>query len=321
VIIATKNRGKSIADISLPSLLRQDLADFEVLIWDASDDEKTKEITEMARSVFEKRNIDLVYVRALRMGSASQRNDAVKCAKGDIVFFMDDDSEVSSDGLNVLARYFNDFKWLYGLGLPIIDIKPRIDKYVAHPFVGALRNAVYSFLMGSDSGYRKVHNSTRNNFCVPDLPGIAEWLTGAGMAFRKEVFKELEFDERLELFGGYALGEDYDFSHRVFLRYGTPLLIAQAGSVVHHNVIGGRIADDIKRCAAMFYNTAIIRMNFRKYRRYRLLPFLWELRIKMILRMSIVTLMQKKSPLDICRGYIEYGKALSADDKCKLRED
>jgi glycosyltransferase involved in cell wall biosynthesis len=271
-------------------------------------------IAETARRAFEKRNIGLFYVRAPRAGLASQRNDAVKRANGDIVFFIDDDSEVSSDGLGALAMHFNDFKWLYGAGLPIIDKTPPIDKYVKHPFVGAVRNLLYSFFIGINSGYRKIRNSTRNNSTGHDLSGIAEWLTGAGMAFRKTVFEELEFDERLELFGGYALGEDYDFSHRVFLRYGVPLLVASSGVVVHHNVSGGRIVDGIKRCAALFHNTAIIRMNFRQYRCYRLLPFLWELRIGMILSM----LMQKKNPLDICRGYIEYRKALGVKGKSGL---
>jgi glycosyltransferase involved in cell wall biosynthesis len=311
VIIATKNRSESIAGISLPSLLRQDSSDFEVLIWDASDGEATREAVERTRPSFEKRDIALSYVRAPRAGSASQRNDAAQEAKGDVVFFIDDDSEVSSDGLSVLTRYFNDFKWLYGLGLPITDKTPRIDKYVGHPFIGALRNLMYAFFIGANSGYRKIRSSTRNNSVLHDLSGIAEWLTGAGMAFRKSVFEELKFDERLELFGGYAMGEDYDFSHRVFLRYGEPLLVASSGTLVHHNAGGGRIADDVKRCAAVFYNTAIIRANFRKYRNYKLPPFLWELRVGMVLSM----LMQKKGPLNICRGYIAYRKALGAKNE------
>jgi hypothetical protein len=126
------------------------------------------------------------------------------------------------------------------------------------------------------------------------------------MAFRKSVFEELEFEERLGLFGGYSLGEDYDFSHRVFLHYSDPLMIASSGLVVHQNAGGGRIADTVKRTAAAFYNTAIIRYNFNRYRHYGLLPFIRELRFGMILSM----LMQKISPLDICRGYILYKRAL-----------
>jgi hypothetical protein len=104
------------------------------------------------------------------------------------------------------------------------------------------------------------------------------------------------------------MGEDVDFSHRVFLHYGEPLLTASSGMIVHHHVKGKRLVDDMKYCAARFYNTAIIRMNFRKYRPYRLVPFIWELRIGFVLEM----IFRKVSPKDIFLGYIAYRKALRA---------
>jgi glycosyltransferase involved in cell wall biosynthesis len=302
VIIATKNRSEAIENISLPSLLRQDSADFEILIWDASDDELTKRVVDEARHSFVEREIDLIYEYAPRAGSVSQRNDAVREARGDVVLFLDDDSEASSDAIGVVKHYFDDFAWLQGLGLPLIDKLARIDKYVAHPVIGMLRDVAYSFFFGRQSNTRNIRNSTRNNMPPLDAPGKAEWLTGADMAFRKSVFEKNEFDERLQLFGGYAFGEDYDFSHRIFLRYGEPLLVASSGCVVHHNAGGGRIPDHVNFCAARFHNTAIIRENFGKYRSYRLLPFIWELRVGMVLSM----LAQKISPNDIWRAYRAY---------------
>lgn len=305
VIIATKNRSEAIANISLPGLLRQDTANFEVLIWDASDDESTKCVVGEAYPAFTEREINLIYERAARVGSASQRNDAVRAARGDVVLFLDDDSEASSDAIGVVRRYFDDFVWLKGLGLPLIDKRDRVDKYIAHPVLGALRDLAHDFFMGRQFAERKIMRSARNNFPAQDLPGIAEWLTGADMAFRKSVFDENEFDERLQSFGGYAFGEDYDFSHRIFLRYGEPLLVATSGCVVHHKVKGGRIADSVNFCAAQLYNTNLIRENFRKYRPYRLLPFIWEQRVGMV--MSMLT--QKISLSDIWRGYRAYRKS------------
>jgi glycosyltransferase involved in cell wall biosynthesis len=302
VIIATKNRSEAIAGISLPSLLRQEETDFDVLIWDASGDEATKRVVDLSRASFSEKKIELIYERAARAGSASQRNDAVRAARGDIVFFMDDDSEASSDAIGVVLRYFRDFAWLQGLGLPLVDKMARIDKYTVHPVIGALRDLIHDFFMGRQVAARRVMNSTRNNVPPLDAPGMAEWLTGAGMAFRKSVFEENEFDERLQSFGGYAFGEDYDFSHRIFLRYGVPLLVTSSGCVVHHNVAGGRIADRVKLCAAKFYNTNLIRVNFKKYRPYRLLPFVWEMRVGLVLSM----LAQKNSLFDIWRGYRAY---------------
>jgi len=42
VVIATRNRSDALETISLPSLAKQDFKDFEVIIWDGSDDDKSK---------------------------------------------------------------------------------------------------------------------------------------------------------------------------------------------------------------------------------------------------------------------------------------
>ena len=309
VIIATRNRSAAIAEISLPSLLRQDCSDFEVIIWDASDDESTRDVSCEFAQRFKDMGIDLIYRKAPRIGLASQRNDAVPEARGDVIFFLDDDTEVSSDGLGVIKRYFGDFAWLGGVGLPLRDVHPRLDKYVAHPFLGAFRDLVFRFFMGKPPRYRKIKNSTRNVIPFSDSQGIAEWLTGACMIYRKSVFEDLSFDEGLERFGGYALGEDYDFSHRVWLRYGNPLLISVSGCAVHHNVSAARISNGSEKASMIYYNTARIRDSFRAYRPYKLLPFLWELRVGLTLSM----LMQGIGPLELIRGYLRYRRARHED--------
>ena len=104
VIIATRNRAKALEAISLPSLAEQTYNDFEVIIWDASDDDSTKRVVEKYKS--QHPWIDVRYFRAPRKGLASQRNDAVKVVRGNIVLFIDDDSEVSPNGLNAVIEAF-----------------------------------------------------------------------------------------------------------------------------------------------------------------------------------------------------------------------
>jgi glycosyltransferase involved in cell wall biosynthesis len=308
VIIATRNRSAAIAEISLPSLLRQDCRDFEIIIWDASDDESTRNASCELTPCFKDRGIDLIYRKAPRVGLASQRNDSVREARGDAVLFIDDDCGLLSDAVSVVMRYFSDFEWLMGLGLPLIDKLPRIDKYVAHPVLGFARDLLYIFFMGSSSSYRKMRNSTKNALPTVDAPGKAEWLSGGCMAFRKTIFTDMTFDERLQTFGGYSYGEDVDFSHRVFLRYGDPLLVASGGSTVHYNSASDRNVRIAGKCAAMFYNTAVIRENFVRFRKYRLLPFLWELRIGLVLSM----IAQGTKLSDILKGYSMYRKIINS---------
>jgi glycosyltransferase involved in cell wall biosynthesis len=317
VIIATRNRSTAIAEISLPSLLRQNMVDFEIFVWDASDDDSTERAVLQFKRSFEQKGISLSFRRGARQYLASTRNDSVREARGDVIFFLDDDAEISSDGLSAVKRYFYDFTWLKGMGLPLHDVRPRFDKYVAHPFLGAFLKLGYRFFTGKPS-YRKIMNSTHNTAPIPDSPGIAEWLTGACMVYRKSVFEDLSFDEGLERFGGYAIGEDYDFSHRVWLYYGKPLLISISGFVVHHNVQAARISNGPVKAAAIYYNTARIRDGFRVYRPYKLLPFLWELRVG---RTLSLLLMYGIRPLDLIRGYLKARRARREDRACPKDEN
>jgi GT2 family glycosyltransferase len=86
------------------------------------------------------------------------------------------------------------------------------------------------------------------------LAGPAQWLSGCSMGFRKEVFDIFEFNEDLETFSPYALGEDIEFSHRVFRRYRKPLRIAAKGKVVHRPSPKPRFAATETALAARLYN-------------------------------------------------------------------
>ena len=144
-----------------------------------------------------------------------------------------------------------------------------------------------------------------------DAPGSAEWLTGCCMAFRKDVFREIRFDERLQRFGGYAMAEDVDFSHRVFLRFGEPFLIASESLVVHHLSPGGRIGSDIAKLSAMYFNTMIMKENFKEYGKYNAMSFLWEQRIGR----SLAMLAGGYRVRDLIRGYLDYRKAMRDEKK------
>lgn len=313
VIIATINRAAAIAEICLPSLLKQDTSDFEVLVWDASDDDLTEKAVADRAEDFSRRGTLLRYVWAPRRGSASQRNDAVKEAKGVLIFFIDDDSEVSPNGISSLVAAFAGNSALKGAGLPLSEAFPKSEKGKdANLPRRLLTFARKTFWEGGGSA-RRIKKSALNVLSGTDFPGTAQWLSGGDMAFRREVFSELCFDERLERFGGYALGEDMDFSHRVWLRFREPLLVVQEGGVVHHAAEGGRL-DRVKTAAAYFYNSKIIRDSFNGCGgRYGLLPFLWEQRVLRALRMFEGGLSVK----EIITGYQLYRAALKEDGECR----
>ena len=259
IVIATLNRADALNTISLPSLLRQDMNDFEVVVWDASKDDASKKVCQTFYNAFSEKKIALRYFKAPRQGLASQRNDASQTATGDIVFFIDDDCEVSVDAIRSLDVCFKSFPWLYGAGLPMLNKTPASGNSTLLKFATRL------FGMKNGELRRKINRAGGLSLPIKDLPGPAEWLSGGSMAYRKTVFNKLEFEERLETFGGYALGEDVDFSHRVMLEFNQPLMVVNGGYVIHHKAIGGDRNVGINKIAAFYHNPEIIRRNFEAY--------------------------------------------------------
>lgn len=272
VVIATLNRADALNTYSLPSLLRQDNTNFEVIVWDASDDDDSRMVCEKFHPEFHQRNIELRYFKAQRRGLASQRNDSTTEIKGEVAFFIDDDCEISVDAINALHKCFASFPWVNGVGLPLVN------KTQASGNSWVLKFAARLFGMRNNQFKRIINKAGGLSLPIVDLPGPAEWLSGGSMAFRKKVFDELKFDERLETFGGYALGEDVDFSHRVMLHFKEPLLIADSGRVIHHAASGGgREKPNDDKISSYFFNGSLIRNNFKKYgEKFKLFFIAWS---------------------------------------------
>lgn len=255
VVIATINRSNELREISLPSLLGQDIDDFEVIVWDASKDDLSLGVVRDMEPLFREKGVSLTFHRAPRRGSASQRNDAVRSAKGRIVFFMDDDSEVSPDGIRGLLDCFGKYPYAMGAGLVVQEVVDGMNLSEPRSATEKLKDRFYRL-----AGYkrtRKVHPSgTAKGLWAG--PGPAEWLSGCSMAFRRQVFDDIRFNERMETFGPYASGEDIEFSHRVFLKYGEPLRIAEKGMLVHRPSPTQRFRMDESAVATRILNRYLI---------------------------------------------------------------
>ena len=240
VIVATKNRSAEIARYALASLERSAFRDFVCVVWDASDDERTREVAEGGAWTF-----PLRYFRAPRVGLPSQRNDAVdyvlrRLPSVRYILFVDDDSELSENALEGLLVGFDD-KEIWGLNIPHVPV-----------WGGAVDGKVpYTF-----SRSRTVTSYLHNRSSCPELPGIdVEWLSGCSMAFRKEVFDvlALRFPEAFQRFGGYALGEDVALSFYLYKKKGKRLRNTIWGTLQHHAAGGARL-NVANMAASKWYN-------------------------------------------------------------------
>ncbi|MDR1650615.1 MAG: glycosyltransferase, partial [Synergistaceae bacterium] len=179
VVIATMNRAAALRRFSLASLLRQTEPNFEVIVWDASADDDTAGVCESLIREFEKIGSQLRYFKAPRKGSASQRNDGFTAAEGDIVFYIDDDCELSADAISSLCACFRSFPWLNGAGLPMLNKTPSSGNS------SLIALATRLFGMKNHLLRRTINRYGGLSLPIKDLPGPAEWLSGGSMAFRK----------------------------------------------------------------------------------------------------------------------------------------
>ena len=246
VIIATRNRAEALEKISLPALAKQTFKDFEVIVWDASENDDSAEVVKG----FPELNIR--YFKAPRVGSCSQRNDAVKVARGEIVYFIDDDSEPSPEVLEAIYEAMNTGE-LAGCSPPVFEKDSPKFLGVRGWFLEFLSKI---FFMGGWGGRNRVLKSGRAIWSSADSPGKGQILHGNSMAYRIEVFTDHRFDEELERFGGWASGDDVMFPFSL-LREGFELSILEKGRVIHHHIRGGRV-NDLKAHAMSIFNYFLI---------------------------------------------------------------
>ncbi|MDR2529260.1 MAG: glycosyltransferase [Synergistaceae bacterium] len=245
VIVATKDRAEAIRKYALPSLNRSEYRDFVCVVWDASRDEATRAAMEEGSWEFQ-----LLYFRAPRPGSSSQRNDAARYVLEAIpsvrhVVFIDDDSELSPDALGGVRAAFQEE------GVRIVNIRM---KPVAPPSFRRRASQAMKRLLGMNR-----HGATPYlyNYGGDDEPGGIEvdWASGGGMGVDVSVFKELRFFflEEFQRFGGYALGEDFAFSYYVSRKGFGRVVNSREGYFLHYAVGSARL--DVENMAASkWYN-------------------------------------------------------------------
>lgn len=271
VIIATKDRPNELRTISLPSLAKQTTRAFETIVSDASEDDASRKA--VAEFAADHPNCAIQYVRALRPGSASQRNDAVSEARADVVFFIDDDCEVSPDGIAALSELFL-LNSRVDAGCLVLEDHRFTNSPEAtggRASFSTLPSALWEKVFG-----RSFHLAGIGPKEMPIRPGPTDFLSSCDLAVRSRVFEMHRFDERLQKFSGYALWEDQLFSHKLS-RDGLELRVAASGKVIHHAAEGTRIPNPYRRGCQEGYNACILwRAGAFPYSRWTVLPFIWS---------------------------------------------
>jgi GT2 family glycosyltransferase len=205
-VIATRNRPDYLL-ATVRSLVEQTVLPRELCIVDSSDETPSRpEIEELCRNA----GIDLEYVHPAPRGLTVQRNLGIDRTEGDPVFLIDDDVRLAEDvHEQVLAEYERWGPELGGVrGAPV------------HPPSPGPLTILWRKLFGLGGWWPEASGRMRGGFFVEGVASSAEvrrleYQNGWFMSYRRRVFEEERFDERL---AGYAFKEDIDFSYRVAKR-------------------------------------------------------------------------------------------------------
>ena len=301
VIIATKNRSEAIERYALASLERSAFRDFVCVVWDASDDERTRKVAEDGSWTF-----PLRYFKAPRSGLTSQRNDAVDHVLEHVpsvrhVLFIDDDCELSWDALREILITFEKTNASV-VNLPML------------PHAGQRRCGLSSWIKRRWG--RRRHGATEflynYGFDEEKPGGDADWASGGGMALDVDVFRTLRcfFPEDFQRFGGYALGEDFAFSFFLHKKMGMRIINSLGGHFFHYPAGGARL-NVANMAASKWYNFHLLfECLYDDVRGPRLL---WlKIKFKLFMFAAALKLLFRARSLDLLSLFRGIGSARAA---------
>lgn len=213
VVIVTYNRPNEIK-IALDGLKNQEIKPKEVLVVDQSEKEDTKkEVTKYKKLI-----PGLRYLRSEVPSIAIAKNKGLsETAKAKIVLFLDDDASIEKNYFKELVKAYNslDANGIFGF----YDV-PGYEKSPIKELKFKIKEKVKSiFFLGNcnDRSFRVTSPYGNTSTFRIKKPVTAEWFPGTDPSYKKEVFKDIKFDEN---FFGWSLGEDIDIAYRIHKKYG-----------------------------------------------------------------------------------------------------
>lgn len=208
VIICTRDRVAEIHEFLENLATTSSFETVRVIIVENSLSEKN--FLSVKKTIQNESKFNNVFVIQSPPGLARARNESFQHLASDIIHFMDDDIVLPINYFEVVDRVFFENQDTGGLA-PYIQTGPVLSKKTA------IEHLVKAFLKPLNAEGKLSKSGRATWFSWPGTTRQVNWLPGCCMAYRLEVINNFRFETRLENgpLGGYALGEDLDFSHRV----------------------------------------------------------------------------------------------------------
>lgn len=240
VIIPTYYRPDDLSEL-LVSLLKQTVKPIEILVVDDTPTDVVRRVCEAYSVRFENVGSALVYIKNPKKRSASTaRNVGVEKAGGNIVMFFDSDIIIYPDYIEKILEVF----------------KAHPNARGVQGWIVNLEGAKWYHLFQTLNKLFLLQHHSRNSCSYTEYPTVltkiinCEWLSGANMSLKHDIFKEFQFDEDLKK---YSLMEDFLFSHSIFRKYPDGLFITPYARCIHKASKEGRMEgpnrkEHLRRC-------------------------------------------------------------------------
>lgn len=257
LVVPTCNRRDVLLQV-LPLVMQQTIPPIQVVVVDSSDDwEVTRDAARVL--VADHSHVRLDYLKASAPSSATQRNEGIDQAIGDIVVMIDDDSFLYPDYVErLLTVYAADTRGVVagvnGVNVPVMpDCRfpaGLARKAVSQERIRGLRNGIMRYRLGrwisSRILFQDMHalflkyegerpDAVPAEFAHLDVTPMT-FMSGHGLSVRRPVALAEPLDRALRY---YAAFEDLDVSYR-YGRHGI-LLRANDAMLHHFEVAGGRM--------------------------------------------------------------------------------
>ncbi|WP_300438504.1 glycosyltransferase family 2 protein [Christiangramia sp.] len=308
LVVCTYQRSASLERL-MDSVVEQSLYPNEILIVDASLDDKTEKLIQAKKY----RNLDYYRVEENDRGLTRQRNYGISklASNSEIVCFLDDDIVLDRYYFNNLINTYKLFPNAIAVGGAILNEtnwskmennqEVRFDEFLKDGFVRklGLRNHVrkkLNLLSDEPPGFMPTFSHGLSISFLPPTGEIypVEFFMGGVSSYKKEIFEKISFSKYFE---GYGLYEDMDFCLRAS-RIGE--MYVNTGAQVYH------LHEEAGRPDYFKYGKMVVRNGF----------YVWKIKnpdpdFKNVLKWNAITLLLILIRLSNILNKDEKGKSLN----------
>ncbi len=270
VVIPTRDRLHDLCDL-LETLLYQSQMPLEIIIVDDSPKYSPREVADSFVPKFQSLGCKLRYIIGNCDGLTASRNIGVTLFEGDSIFFLDDDTLLDRNVLNVITAFFKDNPRALGIQPLIVPNSQKVNQVREKP-----RDAVNkAFMLNYQrKNTQKVRRSGASIFPSSLTKVIKVKRFSGCCCYKRQVFHKFIFDTNLKRWG---FMEDLDFSYRVYKKYPQSLYITPHAKIIHKTSKKARLPNETSVHMVTTYWFYVFFKDVFDSSIQNLLAFLWGL--------------------------------------------